>query len=101
MTPSNFNTPSYIRSTTTSLTLSWIPPLNNCGCSIIGYEKYINNADITAPSIRFDQANTQNLPNLNQYTITTGLTKLNSTFMIIIIALTAVGLSIQVFFPLY
>ncbi len=91
MAPSNFNTPSYIKSTTTSLTLSWIPPLNNGGCSIIGYEIYMNNADGTAPSIRVDQANTQNLPNLNQYTITTGLTNLNSTYMIMIRALTAVG----------
>ena len=88
--PSNFNTPYYNMSTNSSIFISWLPPQNNGGCPITGYEIYMNNADGTFPSLRVDQSLTQNLPSLLQYNIK-NLTNLSATYMFMINAINSVG----------
>jgi len=67
------NSPKYLSSTSTSLTVQWEEPANIGGCSITGYELYMDGVEVNSALV-------WNKPSIRQSTITMNTLDLGTSF---------------------
>ena len=83
--PSNLAAPVVSDSTETTLTFTWTAPANNGGCSITGYEIYVDDGSNGAFS-SIDSATVADKPYLREHTYTLAATETGKTFRIYLVA---------------
>lgn len=83
--PSNLDTPVVSDSTETTLTFSWTAPENNGGCSITGYEIYVDDGSNGAFT-SIDTGTIADKPYLREHTYTLAGTETGKTFRVYLVA---------------
>jgi len=71
--PSSLHAPYRIDSTTSSITLGWIPPLDDGGCPVSGYAVFRDQGDEGTPSIEVnsnDDSDVRGIPTLSKLLVT-------------------------------
>ena len=66
--PSGFGIPSIDYVSSTLVTISWLPPINDGGCGIQGYKIYLDDG-LGGPFTEYDPTNVENKPFLSTYDI--------------------------------
>lgn len=88
--PSNLGAPSITETTETSITLSWSAPESNGGCSLTGFELYVDDGANGALS-SVDTGTIANKPYLREHTYTLTGSDTGKTFRIYLSAVNEIG----------